>query len=112
MTDPSERPPLVEAWGVWRGGDHYREMESGYYDREHAERHADQGGTVVPLIAADRLSELVPVVKEFLRYEGGEPGCSMHSWRCEHPDRYGPCTCLEDVSTQLLAALRAHLERS
>lgn len=26
---------------------------------------------------------------------------SIHSWRCEHPDRYGPCTCLDDLVNDL-----------
>lgn len=26
----------------------------------------------------------------------------LHSWRCEHPDRYDPCTCVEDFARDLL----------
>lgn len=36
--------------------------------------------------------------------EGGGPGNSYHSWRCEHPDRYGPCSCVEEVVDLILTA--------
>lgn len=26
----------------------------------------------------------------------------IHSWRCEHPDRYGPCKCFEDCIDELV----------
>jgi hypothetical protein len=26
---------------------------------------------------------------------------SIHSWRCEHPDRYGPCSCFADLVADL-----------
>ena len=29
--------------------------------------------------------------------EGGGPGNSIHSWRCEYPDRYGPCDCVAET---------------
>lgn len=28
---------------------------------------------------------------------------SIHSWRCEHPDRYGSCTCFADLVAELAA---------
>lgn len=28
---------------------------------------------------------------------------SIHSWRCEHPDRYGPCTCFAELVGELTA---------
>lgn len=31
---------------------------------------------------------------------------SIHSWRCEHPDRYGKCSCFQE----LLAELQAHVD--
>ncbi len=33
----------------------------------------------------------------------------MHSWRCEYPDRYGPCDCLAGLSMSDLAAVLAPL---
>lgn len=35
--------------------------------------------------------------------EGGGPGNSFHSWRCEYPDRYGPCDCVQEVADSILA---------
>lgn len=26
---------------------------------------------------------------------------SIHSWRCEYPDRYGPCSCFQDLVADL-----------
>lgn len=26
---------------------------------------------------------------------------SIHSWRCEHPDRYGPCDCFAELVADL-----------
>lgn len=39
-----------------------------------------------------------------LRDEGGEPGHGIHSWRCEHPDRYGACDCVEVTARAMLEA--------
>lgn len=36
---------------------------------------------------------------------------SIHSWRCEHPDRYGPCTCFAELVTDLAAGL-ARIEQA
>ena len=47
--------------------------------------------------------EMVRKVAEALASEGCAPGTSIHSWRCEHPDRYGPCDCADDVSRAVLA---------
>lgn len=30
----------------------------------------------------------------------------LHSWRCEYPDRYGPCTCVEDLLNDLVSRVR------
>lgn len=32
---------------------------------------------------------------------------NIHSWRCEHPDRYGRCKCFEETVADIAAALRA-----
>jgi hypothetical protein len=39
--------------------------------------------------------------------EGAGPGNSLHSWRCEYPDRYGPCDCVTGVAQELAQALLA-----
>ena len=31
---------------------------------------------------------------------------SLHSWRCEYPDRYGPCTCFDDLVDDLVKEMR------
>lgn len=47
----------------------------------------------------------IAVVVKVLVDEGGTPGSSLHSWRCEHPDRYGPCNCLEQTAEEIVKAL-------
>lgn len=75
---------------------------------------------VAALDTADRAAGVVRVdttsgeVKDLLckviEDEGGGPGNSLHSWRCEypHPD-FPPCTCVSDLMESLLAALREAL---
>lgn len=45
-----------------------------------------------------------------LRAEGGDPGSSIHGWRCAYPDRYGPCDCLAESAAGILAAIRPLIE--
>lgn len=45
------------------------------------------------------------VVAQVLINEGGAPGNSIHSWRCEHPEAYGECTCVPETATEVLTAL-------
>jgi hypothetical protein len=60
-----------------------------------------------PMTASDtdRLTEALPVIVKVLTDEGGAPGNSLHSWRCEYPDRYGECDCLTQTAESILAAL-------
>lgn len=49
-------------------------------------------------------------LEAFLRGEGlsDRPdlyGSSIHSWRCEYPDRYGACTCFADFLDGLVAVV-------
>ena len=43
--------------------------------------------------------------------EGGLPGSSIHSWRCEEPDRYGggpiefQCDCVAQTVVEIIAAV-------
>lgn len=41
--------------------------------------------------------------------EGAAPGNSIHGWRCEYPDRYGPCDCVNEVARAALAAALPHI---
>lgn len=45
--------------------------------------------------------DLTQVITRVLYNEGAGPGTSIHSWRCEHPDRYGPCRCVESVASEI-----------
>lgn len=44
-------------------------------------------------------------VAKALLDNGAEPGNSIHSWRCEHPDHYGPCNCVAEVAAEVVDAL-------
>lgn len=44
-------------------------------------------------------------VARVLHDEGCGPGTSIHGWRCEHPDRYGPCNCVDELADAVLAVL-------
>jgi hypothetical protein len=28
-----------------------------------------------------------------------------HTWRCEYPERYGACTCIDDLTKDIVSAL-------
>ena len=47
------------------------------------------------------------VIAATLIAEGGAPGNSLHSWRCEYPDRYGPCDCVPETAGVVLDDLAA-----
>lgn len=49
--------------------------------------------------------EMVDAVTKALLNEGCGIGHSIHSWRCEHPDRYGACDCLEVTARGTLQAI-------
>ena len=55
----------------------------------------------------------VTATVDTLIHNGGEPGSSLHSWRCEDKARYPePCTCLNETALSILAAvLPAHDKR-
>lgn len=46
------------------------------------------------------------VVAKVINEEGGAPGSSLHSWRCEYPDRYGECSCVAETAEEVVKALR------
>lgn len=41
--------------------------------------------------------------------EGAGAGSSIHGWRCEYPDRYGPCDCVAEAASTVVEALRPWL---
>ena len=51
----------------------------------------------------------VAAVQDALIAEGAGPGSSIHSWRCEHPDRYGPCNCMAEVARAAADAAAPHI---
>ena len=54
----------------------------------------------------------VQAVAEVLNSEGCLPGHSIHSWRCEDRERYPePCTCVEELAAEVIAAARPLIER-
>lgn len=54
------------------------------------------------------VNESLEVVKRVLRDWGMADGGDPHSWRCSHPDRYGPCVCVDEIAADLIEALREH----
>jgi len=55
--------------------------------------------------------EAVEAAAKAILDEGGAPGHSLHSWRCEHPDRYGECDCVEQTARAALEAALPALRR-
>ena len=49
-------------------------------------------------------SDLETLTTFFAEQGVSEPGNSLHSWRCEYPDRYGECACVEEMITDLLSS--------
>jgi hypothetical protein len=55
----------------------------------------------------------IEAATKVLNDEGGRPGHSIHSWRCEYPDQYGACDCARVlVRLMLEAAVEADGEDS
>lgn len=40
----------------------------------------------------------------------GKDQAPFHSWRCEYPERYGPCQCLRELLEDLEAVVRKAIE--
>ena len=51
------------------------------------------------------VSDLSELIESELRAAGAEPGASIHGWRCEYPDRYGPCNCVADVAAEIAKSI-------
>lgn len=50
--------------------------------------------------------EAAATIARVIVEEGGAPGNGLHSWRCEYPERYGACDCVEETAREIVAALR------
>lgn len=57
------------------------------------------------------MSESRDAVKRIFIEWGMETGGSPHGWRCETPDVYGPCDCLEAIAAEIVDALYPIVER-
>lgn len=44
-------------------------------------------------------------VEKVINDEGGQPGSSIHGWRCSYPDSYGECGCVAEIARSVLSAL-------
>lgn len=41
----------------------------------------------------------------------GEFDSDIHSWRCSYPDIYGPCSCFQELASELAAVVGRHIPR-
>jgi len=41
-------------------------------------------------------------LRTLLVENGLSQGDTLHGWRCDHPDRYGECECLEELIEELM----------
>lgn len=48
-------------------------------------------------------------VTTLLAEHGLEGNYDIHSWRCQHPDRYGPCDCVSELVDNLMVLVTAGL---
>lgn len=64
---------------------------------------ADEGG-----LGTERLAELIR--EEAIANGLAQPG-ELHSWRCDYPDRYGPCDCLGEFVRDMTAAIAPMVDR-
>jgi hypothetical protein len=56
---------------------------------------------------ADMLGmDAVARIAQVLTAEGGAPGNSLHGWRCEYPDWFGACHCVEQTARAIVDALQ------
>lgn len=51
----------------------------------------------------DRFHEVKKILREYGISDTTNDG--PHSWRCEYPERYGECTCLNDLTKDIMTVL-------
>lgn len=56
--------------------------------------------------------QAVEAAAKALTNEGAAPGSSIHSWRCEYPDRYGECGCVHETARIVLTAAFGVLQQA
>lgn len=95
MSDP--KPTLAEA--IWTSS-RADESTISYIGANHV-----AAGVLDYLTDCVQREDVVEAVAQTLINEGAAPGNSIHSWRCEYPDQYGPCNCVKAVADASLAAL-------
>jgi len=49
--------------------------------------------------------DVAAAIAQALLDEGAGPGNSIHGWRCEYPDMYGPCNCVTEVAAVVADAI-------
>lgn len=86
------------------------------WEIERAERYEDErAATPEPSEVAETTAgeREVEALAKVLIEEGAGVGSSIHGWRCEYPDRYGPCDCVDETARAILdsPALAALLDR-
>jgi hypothetical protein len=61
----------------------------------------DAASVIRGLDAVDPMRNRERLTRILLEQDAGQ-GQSIHGWRCNYPDRYGPCDCVEQLVTALL----------
>ena len=57
--------------------------------------------------AADERDRVAAALRELgLTDRPEEYSDGIHSWRCEHPERYGRCNCFEEAVDHILTVVR------
>jgi len=56
--------------------------------------------------AVEAAAEVERVLREHgLSDDPGQFDSNIHSWRCEYPDHYGPCSCFQELRDELAALM-------
>lgn len=63
----------------------------------------DTGTTMQPTSLRERIDTVLQ--RAGLSSRPDEFDSSIHTWRCEHPDRYGRCTCFAELVDDLMRAV-------
>lgn len=53
------------------------------------------------------MSDLKRRLTVLLEAEGLSPNSDFHSWRCSHPDRFGECTCVEELAEAIMVLVKS-----
>lgn len=86
--------------------DHWETQVSTDHWFEIADKLIAAGVAVSPKVVTT-VAELRARVMTVLTENGMTEGGNMHGWRCEYPDRYGPCDCCDLLADDLVAVLES-----